>query len=342
MVTVTRVNSLAALEREWTGLVERAAFATPFHRPEWLIPWWERFGSGELHALAFRSDARLVGFLPVFLHDWLGRRQFTLVGNGVTDYPGLIAEPDVSPECSRLVFEYLAGTGAPWDLCDWRDLLAGSDLISAIPPGFDCRIEDDLPCTRIAFPASPEAYSDSLPHGLRRTIRLAARRLEREGELSFATLREDPDGGTLRALFRLHEDRWAAKGGAESRLDRPEVQRFLIDAARCFSPLGKLRLYTMSWRGELAAIICAFFDLGRTWGFINGMDPELGPFSPGSLVLHYAIREAIGEGSSHWEFLRGDEAYKFLWGAQILPKSRLLITARTLSPAGKSSPSTAR
>jgi CelD/BcsL family acetyltransferase involved in cellulose biosynthesis len=55
------------------------------------------------------------------------------------------------------------------------------------------------------------------------------------------------------------------------------------------------------------------------------MDPEMSRFSPGSLVLNYAIRDAIGEGASAWEFLRGVEDYKFLWGAERVPKSRLLL-----------------
>src|ERR1700738_5372313 len=93
MITLTTSEPLASITAEWSALVERVPDSTPFQRPEWLIPWWLRFGSGSLHAIAFRSSSRLVGFIPMFVHEWLGKRQVTLVGNGITDYLDLIAEP---------------------------------------------------------------------------------------------------------------------------------------------------------------------------------------------------------------------------------------------------------
>jgi CelD/BcsL family acetyltransferase involved in cellulose biosynthesis len=77
MITVERIGcreALAAIESEWTAFIDRAPDATPFHRPQWLLPWWREFGSGELHALAFRSDSRLVGFIGLFIHNWTDRR----------------------------------------------------------------------------------------------------------------------------------------------------------------------------------------------------------------------------------------------------------------------------
>src|SRR6266496_701499 len=108
-------------------------------------------------------------------------------------------------------------------------------------------------------------------------------------------------------------------------LDNLSTQAFLTAATREFSACGKLRLYTMRYREELAAIIYAIFDQGRMWGYITGMDPALSRWSPGNLILEYAMRHAIAERASAWEFLRGDEQYKFLWGAHIIPKSRLRV-----------------
>ncbi len=330
MVNVFRISCPEALESiagEWSALIEQDPKATPFHRPEWLIPWWRRLGSGELHALLFRGwNGRPVGFVPLFIHQWMGRRQVTLAGTGVTDYPGLTALPDAAAECARLTFEYLRANRERWDVCDWPDLREDSPLIAAVPPAFQSDTSEGLPCTRVRLPSDPDDYQSGLPHGLRRTLRQAEQRLEREGELRFETLRGDPGRPVLDELFRLHETRWADRGGPESMLDRPAVQRFLLEASRRMSATGRLRLYTVRFRGELAAVILGFIDRGRVWGYITGMDPELGRFSPGSLVLSHAIRDAIGEGASAWEFLRGDEAYKFQWGAQKMPKLRLRLS----------------
>lgn len=326
MITVHRAASgeaLSSLAVEWNALVDRDPSATPFHRPGWLIPWWRHFGSGELHALTFRRNDQLAGILPMFVHQWQGRRQVTMVGNGVTDFLGLTAEPTVSRDCTRLALDYLRNQR--WDVCEWADLRSDSPLIAAAYSHPGTHVSSDLPCTSAPLPPDPDAYAAILPHGLRRTIRLAERRLERDGDLRYETLRGDPGRQLLEDLYRLHESRWADRGGPESMLDHPPVQQFLAEAASEFAANGKLRLYAMRYRGEIAAVILALLDKGRAWGYITGMDPSLSRFSPGSLVLGYAIRDAIREGASAWEFLRGDESYKFQWGARTIEKRRVRI-----------------
>ncbi len=335
MITVNRIpglRGLEALEADLDALVDRDPSASPFHRPQWLIPWWRQFGSGELHALAFRSTCRLVGFIGMFIHEWNGRWQVTLLGTGITDYTGLTAEPEFAGKCTRLTYEYLAGCGDRWEICDWQDLRADSSLIAGAPRDLLHELAPATPCMRVELPADPLAFHQSLPHGLRRTLRINGRRMERAGSLSFET---SQDPALVDDLIRLHESRWASHGGPSSMLDQPPAQKVLAEAARGFSRRGRLRMYVMRWNGEPASIICAMLGGGRAWGYVTGMDPELSRYSPGSAVLDYAIRDAIGEGARTWEFLRGDERYKFLWGGQKIDKARLLLRQpATEVPAG--------
>ena len=67
------VASLAELERlrpDWMALWRRARGATPFQSPDWLIPWWQHIGEGELLTVAFHDEAegRLVGLAPLYLY----------------------------------------------------------------------------------------------------------------------------------------------------------------------------------------------------------------------------------------------------------------------------------
>ena len=117
---------MCALAGEWAALCDRSN-ATVFQRPEWLIPWWEHSGSGRLTLVVFRSGDDLVGLAPLFLHEWQGRRQVTLVGNGVSDYLDVIG----APECASAAIDFLDEQREEWDLCDWQDLPATSPLIAA-------------------------------------------------------------------------------------------------------------------------------------------------------------------------------------------------------------------
>lgn len=52
----TRPEDLEFLRAEWSALLLRCPAATPFQSPEWLIPWWRRFGSGRLLVLVLRRS----------------------------------------------------------------------------------------------------------------------------------------------------------------------------------------------------------------------------------------------------------------------------------------------
>ena len=49
------------------------------------------------------------------------------------------------------------------------------------------------------------------------------------------------------------------------------------------------------------------------------IDPEFAALSPGTLVIGTAIESAIREGCGEFDFLRGDEEYKYFWGAAVRP-----------------------
>ncbi|HEY7305168.1 MAG TPA: GNAT family N-acetyltransferase, partial [Bryobacteraceae bacterium] len=55
-------------------------------------------------------------------------------------------------------------------------------------------------------------------------------------------------------------------------------------------------------------------------------DPEYSTFGFGRTLLYHALRYAFETGYESWNFLRGNEPYKFDWGARSIPKARLLIT----------------
>ena len=55
------------------------------------------------------------------------------------------------------------------------------------------------------------------------------------------------------------------------------------------------------------------------------MDPEARDLSPGVLMVERYVRRALERGLARMDFLRGDEAYKYEWGAVDEPIQRLLV-----------------
>jgi CelD/BcsL family acetyltransferase involved in cellulose biosynthesis len=68
---------------------------------------------------------------------------------------------------------------------------------------------------------------------------------------------------------------------------------------------------------------------GRAYYYGGGFDPSAAAYSPGSLVVGEAIRYAAAEGCVEFHFLRGEEAYKRLWGCRARQNHRLIAASST-------------
>jgi len=77
------------------------------------------------------------------------------------------------------------------------------------------------------------------------------------------------------------------------------------------------------YQGQRFKAGAVFNDLG-TW-FAPGVDPEARHLSPGVLLVAGYVQLAIACGRRRLDFLRGDEPYKYQWGAVDEPVRRLLV-----------------
>src|SRR4051794_34641095 len=87
-------HGLEALRGDWSNLCDRSPRATPFQRPEWLIPWGRAFPPGEPWVLAVRKAGRLAALAPLLVYPNEGRKTVAFCGGGVSDYCDVVTGPD--------------------------------------------------------------------------------------------------------------------------------------------------------------------------------------------------------------------------------------------------------
>ena len=68
-----------------------------------------------------------------------------------------------------------------------------------------------------------------------------------------------------------------------------------------------------------AAAAFGFEDDGAYYLYNSGYDPDLGAASPGVVLVEQLVRYAAGSGRTTFDFLKGDEAYKYRMGATARP-----------------------
>ena len=98
-----------SLRSDWLALWKRSSTATPFQSPDWVIPWWEHFGTGRLCVLALMKAGELLGLAPLFVN---GEEQSSLrfVGTGNTDYLDVLLDDSASHDSVPALFNYICET----------------------------------------------------------------------------------------------------------------------------------------------------------------------------------------------------------------------------------------
>jgi CelD/BcsL family acetyltransferase involved in cellulose biosynthesis len=125
----------------------------------------------------------------------------------------------------------------------------------------------------------------------------------------------------FRKFLLLHRARWAERG-QPGVLAEPKLEHFHFDVASAFLEQNMLRLYVLYVAENIAGAIYTFTDRRRAYCYLAGFDPKYKPLSPGTLLIAHTIESAWAEHCETVDFLRGNEAYKYFWGAQDHPTYR--------------------
>jgi CelD/BcsL family acetyltransferase involved in cellulose biosynthesis len=305
--------SLAALECRWWALWRRSPGATPFQTPAWLLAWWRHFSPGSLFVSAAEQDDRLVGLAPFYLEDGaLGPRLLPL-GMSVSDYHDILLDPVCAEEAGAALQDAAFAAPEPWRRWDFEELMPDA-MAFRLPrlgrSGMAVVAQSACP----VLPMTGPTLDANLPTTKRRKLNLARNRMARRGAVRI----ERATGETLRTaldhLFRLHGRRWESRGEAGV-LVGDRICRFHEDAAAGLQTAGLLRLFTLSVGDEVIAAYYGFQTGECAYAYLSGFDPAYAFESPGTLIVAEAMAEGLRDGVREFHFLRGQEAYKYSWGA---------------------------
>ncbi len=316
---------LTKIDAEWSSFTRSLTGLTPFQFPVWLLTWWRYFGSGELRVIVFQENGAIAGIVPCFLHEWQGARQMTLIGSGISDY----LEPAISLELTGEVTNELRcylESASDWDVCNWQDLSFETPLRKLSSCKLEAKAVEETECRQLHLRGEFAEYWKARPASLRQNVRRGRAKAESMAILRFVVTSEaNPE--LLDGLIRLHGARWQAHGEPGT-IAANRSADFLVDIARQFAARDMLRIFALLFDEHIAAVILAFCYANTIFNYVTAFDPEFEHLGVGRTLLFEAIRHSFENGYDAWDFLRGNEAYKSWWGAEAVPKCRLIITRR--------------
>jgi CelD/BcsL family acetyltransferase involved in cellulose biosynthesis len=298
----------------WETLHAALRLRSPFLAWTWQREWLRVFGEGlrlELRRVV-DSGGRLVGLLPLVE---VAPDRFVLVGGAdVSDYLDLLAPAGEETDVWAALLESRASSRASWEL---HAVPAASPTVTALPRlaaavGLAASAPVEERCPVVALPESWDAFLAALPKKHRHELGRKLRRFERErpdGRVAWATTPADVDA-RLDHFLALHR---ASREGKAKFMDA-RMERFFRSAIIALAARGEARLAFLDGdEGPLAAFVT--LEWADTVGLYNsGFAPAHAALSPGLVLLAAVVRDALERGRRRFDFLRGEERYKYEFG----------------------------
>ena len=321
---VRELAALQQLEADWRRVYAADPDAHFFLSWPWMSKRLERRPGWFMLVARATADARPVGFFPFRDRTRRSSRKGSFVelsmpGRGAADYTGFICEPELQGQVARAFADHLLEL-------DWRELRleclrlserrAGDFLGCFTAAQFDVRREslmmesgvDNAICPYADLPDDWDAYLAKLSSNTRQRLRRLLRAVD-GSSVRITTTERDTLQRDTEILLRLWSQRWGQRKGERLQLILDSTREELSDAM----DNGTLYMVVL-WRGNTPiGVNSCMLDLDKREVLFQlaARDAGAEDLSPGLLLHAYSIRAAIERGFVRYDFLRGNEPYKF-------------------------------
>jgi len=262
----------------------------------------------------------LLGLAPLFLtSDADSRRTLHFLGSEeISDYLDFIAKPHDMQLFIHSLLAYLnqndvekidglSLVNIPQDSPALNALETGAEEL-----GWSVQIEKAYHTPVIKLAENWDNYLSGIDKKQRHEIRRKLRRVEDEaGRIAWYYVKDRQNlQNEIEAFFKLME-----LDDQKKEFLSPVMQEQMYAILSWAFDEGFLQLSFLEINGEKAAVYCCFDYKNRVYVYNSGFNIAFSSFSPGWVLLSYLIQHAILNKKSHFDFMRGDEAYKYRFGA---------------------------
>ncbi|MBX3063136.1 MAG: GNAT family N-acetyltransferase [Anaerolineae bacterium] len=317
---MTTSEQFASLHADWNRLLPHNATNQIFLTHEWQRLWWDAYHPGELFVLVGRNEiGELIGVAPWFIEaETQTIRSIGCVD--VTDYLDVIALTEEREAFLAAVADYLVEARAQFGCLDLCNIPDHSPTLDYLPRflterGFSVLVKQQEVCPIIDLPADFESYLNGLDKKQRHECRRKMRRATEDGEnVGWYVVGEQHDlNAEIDAFLQIMAASHPEK--AEFLKNPQHIEFFRTMMPQMFA-CGWLQLAFLTVNGERAATYLNFDYNNNILVYNSGLIPERFSYlSPGIVLLLFLIEDAIKKGRTEFDFLRGNEEYKYRMGA---------------------------
>jgi CelD/BcsL family acetyltransferase involved in cellulose biosynthesis len=344
-----------SLREVWSDLLQRCERHELTQSPDWLLTWWNSFGSAQGRQLRLgmiRDGDRLIGLAPL-LRRWhwyrgcLPFRRLELLGSGEPDdqgifsnHIGILAERGMESQVAQQLVEAISnGAFGSWDEVV-LPMMSGDTLMPEMladafrAAGYSAETKATAGAPYIPLPASWKEYLHDLSANSRRNIERSIKAFDKWSagttELECISVPADVERGS-RILMSLHHERWS-NDDQTGVFRAPPFLDFHARMMRTLAERGCLELLILKAHGEpMAALYSMVWD-NKVYGYQTGRRTDVpANVRPGGVVMALAIRRAIEQGRREFDLLADEAFYKSQLTSHVRPLVQVRATRRCVA-----------
>ena len=329
VVTHHRLESIG--RSAWERLRASSHLRSPFLSWTWQTEWIHAFAADrrlDIYAV-HDADNVLIGVLPLFEAEAGVRR--LVGGKDVSDYLDLLATSGREEEVWMALLQARTAERDAWQL---HAVPAASRTVTALPGlatacGLEATVTLEERCPVLVLPSSWDEYLAGLPSKHRHEMQRKTRRLRRDApdaRVSVARRRDEIET-RFGDFFDLHR---RSRVGKERFMDA-RMEKFFRRVVGELAEAGGTALWFLDLpSGPAAGFVVLEWD-DNVGLYNSGFHPDRAALAPGLVLLVHLVEDAVLRGKQRFDFLRGEERYKYEFGP--VPEE---VFAVRIAPGGAS------
>lgn len=330
---IDNFDALAKIKANWDAVYDVDPECQIFLTWNWIHAWFKKLG-GKWCVLAAKPDAKssYVAFLPLQFRwdmkkDGRLHNEIKMGGSEFADYTGFVCDPAHQEEALPALADHLLEM--IWMRLTFNNILASDKRFRLFMKSFErpkltiqnvqrfnkkTKIDSNI-YPFVKLPADWETYcAEKLSTNTRQKARRFLKRLDETGEFRVTHVAKETVDSDIDTLLKFWEIKWASLKGNTLRgilANNRAMLRRSFDVGALFLPI----LYVGD--RPLAAHGTLMDTKKRSMHFlIGGRDETYNSPPPGFLLHAYSVRWSIQNGFKIFDFLQGNEEYKYMFGAE--------------------------
>ena len=312
-LTAKPLTSFKQIRPQWQELLGRAAVNNLYITPVWQELWWELFQDGRALAGFYLTDE--AGDVAAIASLSRVGDKYSLVGGSDTfDYNDFIVASGAEAAFYPALLDAISDNGGR--RLELYSIGEDSPTLALLPElarerGYRVEVEEEDVAPRIVLAGSWEEYLSGLSKKDRHELRRKLRRLEGHSNWRrYCVCKPDEVAAGMDTFFDLMR----RSDQAKAEFLTEERENFFRRMMGATAAEGLLRLFFMEMDGKpVATSLCFDYDNARML-YNSGHDPAYRYYSVGLLLHALCLRDALERGYRHFDFLRGNESYKYRLG----------------------------